>query len=96
MRRTFSFWPGEKSLLNRIYRASIDRWLRRRYRLPDYFFDLTQSIREKKMARVMELAKSSKVELMAHPIISTESDYLMGDQFRAMLDHLNTASYALV
>ena len=96
MRRTFSFFPGEKSLLNRIYRASIDRWLRRRYRLPDYLFDLTQSIRGKKMARVMELARSSKVELMVHPIISTESDYLMGDQFRAMLDHLNTATYTLV
>lgn len=44
----------------------------------------------------MELARSSKVELMVHPIISTESDYLMGDQFRAMLDHLNTATYTLV
>ena len=44
----------------------------------------------------MELAKSRKVELMVHPIIPTESDYLMGDQFRAMLDRLNTASYALV
>ena len=96
MRRNFSFWPGEKSLLNRTYRALIDRWLQRRYRLPDYFFDLTQSIREKKIARVMELAKSSTVELMTHPIIRTESEYLMGDQFGAMLDCLNPASYALV
>jgi predicted glycoside hydrolase/deacetylase ChbG (UPF0249 family) len=96
MRRSFSFWPGEKSWLNRMYRGLIDRWLLRRYRVPDYFFDLTQSIRGKKMARVMELARSSKVELMAHPVIRTESDYLMGDQFRAMLDRLDTASYALV
>jgi hypothetical protein len=96
MRRSFSFWPGEKIWLNRMYRALIDRWLQRRYRLPDYFFDLTQSIPEKKMARVMELARLSKVELMAHPIISTESDYLMSDQFRAMLDRLDTASYTLV
>jgi predicted glycoside hydrolase/deacetylase ChbG (UPF0249 family) len=96
MRRNFSFWPEEKSWLNRMYRALIDRWLQRRYRLPDYFFDLTQSIQQKEMGRVMELAKSSKVELMAHPIIPTESDYLMGNQFRAMLDRLNTASYALV
>lgn len=96
MRRSFSFWPGEKSWFNRMYRALIDRWLQRRYRLPDYFFDLTQSIRGGEMARVMELARSSKVELMAHPIISAESDYLMGDQFRSMLDRLNTASYTLV
>jgi chitin disaccharide deacetylase len=92
MRRNFSFWSGEKSWLNRTYRALIDRSLQRRYRLPDYFFDLTQSIREKKMDRVMELAKSSKVELMTHPIIHTESEYLMGDQFGAMLECLNTAS----
>jgi chitin disaccharide deacetylase len=96
MRRSFSFCPGEKSRLNRMYRGLIDRWLLRRYRVPDYFFDLTQSIREKKMARVMELARSSKVELMAHPVIRTESDYLMGDEFRAMLDRLDTASYTLV
>jgi hypothetical protein len=48
------------------------------------------------MGQVMELAKSSKVELMAHPVIPAESDYLMDGQFRAMLDRLNTASYALV
>jgi chitin disaccharide deacetylase len=96
MRRSFSFWPGEKSWVNRVYRVLIDRWLQRRYRLPDYFFDLTQTIREKKMTRVVELAGSSKVELMTHPIIRTESDYLMGDHFRTVLDRLNTASYALV
>ena len=44
MRRNFSFWPGEKSLLNRTYRGLVDRWLARRYRLADYFFDLTQCI----------------------------------------------------
>lgn len=96
LRRNFSFWPGEKSWLNRAYRALVDRWLQRRYRLPDYFFDLTQSIRQKKMDRVMALAKSSRVELMTHPIVRTESEYLMGDQFGAMLERLDTGSYALV
>lgn len=96
MRRSFSFWPGEKSWLNRTYRALIDRCLQRRYHLPDYFFDLTQSIRQKKMARVMELAGSSNVELMTHPIVRTEFDYLMGDEFGTMLGSLNSATYALV
>jgi|SRR5580704_12477048 predicted glycoside hydrolase/deacetylase ChbG (UPF0249 family) len=96
IRRNFSFWPGEKSRLNRAYRALVDRWLARRYRLTDYFFDLTQSIREKKMDRVMELAESSKVELMTHPILGLESDYLMSHQFHAMLQRLNVTGYALV
>ena len=96
MRRNFSFWPGEKSLLNRTYRALVDRWLARRYRLADSFFDLTQSIREKKMDRVMALAKSSKVEVMTHPMLQFESEYLMSDQFQAMLGRLEVGPHALV
>src|SRR5437868_3216445 len=33
LRRNFSFWPGEKSLLTRAYRGLVDRWLARRHRL---------------------------------------------------------------
>jgi predicted glycoside hydrolase/deacetylase ChbG (UPF0249 family) len=96
IRRNFSFWPGEKSWLNRTYRALVDRWLARRYQLPDYFFDLSQSIREKKLERVIALAKSSKVELMTHPIVRMESEYLMSDQFEAMLQRVEAGGYALV
>jgi predicted glycoside hydrolase/deacetylase ChbG (UPF0249 family) len=96
MRRSFSFLPGEKSWLNRAYRSLVDRWLARKYWLTDYFFDLTQSIREKKMDRVMTLAESSKVELMTHPILQLESGYLMSDQFQSILQRLEVGSYALV
>src|ERR1700730_16704042 len=39
-RRTYSFWPGEKSFLNRAYRAIVDRRLAHKYQMTDYFFDL--------------------------------------------------------
>ena len=95
VRRHFSFWPGEKSILNRAYRDSVNWWLARRYRLRDYFFDLTQSIEEKKLDRVLTLAKSSDVELMTHPIVQSEMEYLMGDKFRAMQQELEScASYS--
>ena len=96
MRRNFSFWPGEKSWLNRNYRALVDRWLARRYQLTDYFFDLTHCIREKKLGRVAALAKTSNVELMTHPVDQVESDYLMSDEFRTVLQHLDVGGYALV
>ena len=96
IRRNFSFWPDEKGRINRAYRALIDRRLQRRYRLPDYFFDLTQTIQQKKMDRVLALAKSSNVEVMTHPILQIESDYLMSDQFQAILARLEIGSYALV
>jgi predicted glycoside hydrolase/deacetylase ChbG (UPF0249 family) len=93
MRRNFSFWSGEKSVLNRTYRAFVDRWLARRYRLPDYFFDLTQCIRANKFGRVTALAKASTVELMTHPVDHLESEYLMSDEFQAMLQSLKIGGY---
>jgi hypothetical protein len=96
MRRNFSFSPGEKSLLNRTYRSLIDRWLARRYQLPEYFFDLTQCIQQKKLERLGALAKSSNVELMTHPIVHSEAEYLMVDEFRELLQLLYAGGYALV
>jgi len=96
LRRNFSFWPGEKSVLNRTYRWLVDRWLARRYCLADYFFDLTQCIEEKKLDRVAALAKSSDVELMTHPIVNKEEAYLMSDGFGVMLERLNIGGYQLV
>lgn len=94
MRRNFSFWPGEKSLLNRTYRAVVDWWLRRRYKLADYFFDLGQSVREQKLTRVAALARSANVELMTHPVLPDELHFLMGDQFRAFVSDLPLGGYA--
>jgi len=96
MRRNFSFWPGEKSMLNRTYRWLVDRWLACRYRLTDYFFDLTQCIQGKKLDRVAALAKSSNVELMTHPIVNEEEEYLMSDEFKVILQRLKIGGYALV
>src|SRR6266700_1630045 len=96
LRRNFSFWPGEKSMLNRTYRWLVDRWLACRYRLTDYFFDLTQCIEENKLGRVASLAKSSNVELMTHPIVNGEEVYLMSDEFRELLQRLEIGDYALV
>ena len=96
LRRNFSFWLGEKSMLNRTYRWLVDRWLARRYCLADYFFDLTQCIEEKKLDRVAALAKSSNVELMTHPIVNKEEEYLMSDEFQEILQRLEIGHYALV
>ena len=96
LRRNFSFWPGEKELLNRTYRWLVDRWLARRYRLADYFFDLTQCIEGKKLDRVAALAKSSNVELMTHPTVNEEEAFLMSDEFQVILQRLEIGGYALV
>jgi predicted glycoside hydrolase/deacetylase ChbG (UPF0249 family) len=94
MRRNFSFSRGEKSIANRIYRAAVDAWLGYRYVLTDYFFDLSQSLNENKIQRVIALARAMNVELMTHPIVQREAEYLQSEQFGFLLRDLTLGSYA--
>jgi predicted glycoside hydrolase/deacetylase ChbG (UPF0249 family) len=96
VRRSFSFWPGEKNSLNRTYRHFVDAWLARRYRLTDFFFALSQTLAGERRERVMELAKTAKVELMTHPREVKEYNYLLSDACSEMLRHLEIGSYSLV
>jgi predicted glycoside hydrolase/deacetylase ChbG (UPF0249 family) len=93
MRRNFSFWPAEKSWLNRFYRRAVDRWLTRRYRLPDFFFDLLQSIQLQRLGRALSLARTATVEIMTHPIFPAESEFLLSEAFSAGIQGLDLGSY---
>jgi len=93
VRRNFSFWPGEKGRLNRIYRRLVDRWLARRYRITDYLFNLADCMSDSKLARVIGLAKVGKVELETHPYKEAEHSLLMSDAFQEKLQAIDTAPY---
>jgi predicted glycoside hydrolase/deacetylase ChbG (UPF0249 family) len=93
VRRSFSFQPGEKGLVNRCYRASVDRWLGARHRLTDYFFALSQQLAEERFARVCRLALEADVELMTHPAIPREQVFLNSDQCFEALRTTPTGSY---
>jgi chitin disaccharide deacetylase len=94
VRRSFSFGEGEKNFVNRLYRANIDRWLGRRYRLTDYFFALPHHSIFARLERVIKLAESSNVELMVHPEAPDEYDLLMSDSFGSSLNKVRMARYA--
>jgi chitin disaccharide deacetylase len=80
VRRSFSFWPGEKGSLNRAYRRWVDERLARRYRLTDYFFSLARCLQTGSLERVFRLASGAEVELMTHPVKASEYEYLTGEQ----------------
>jgi predicted glycoside hydrolase/deacetylase ChbG (UPF0249 family) len=85
VRRSFSFFPGEKSAINRGYRALVDRRLARHYRVTDYFFSLKQCLQQGRMPRVFDLARTQTVELMTHPLVPAEHHYLMSDAYAQAL-----------
>jgi chitin disaccharide deacetylase len=94
VRRSFSFWPGEKSFANRLYRAGVDRWLGRRHRLTDFFFALSQHSDLTRLERVIGLAEDATVELMAHPQLRQEYDLLMSDNYGVVLSTVRLGGYA--
>ncbi len=96
VRRNFSFWPGEKSFLNRMYRRVVDRWLDSRYFVTDYFFALPQILQTNRLMRVLELSKVTTVELMTHPFNAKEYDYLMSDDYLAMLSKIENGTYSSI
>ena len=77
VRRNFSFKSGEKGWLNRNYRRMSDWWLKRRYRVTDYFFAVSSAFNNAALNRIISLAKSSTVELMTHPVVEAEYTLLM-------------------
>jgi predicted glycoside hydrolase/deacetylase ChbG (UPF0249 family) len=96
VRRSFSFAQGEKSLLNRRYRAWVDRRLGEHHRLVDHFFSLSQLLDGARLHAVTTLGLDSDVELMTHPAWSHEYKYLMGDAFAAVLQarQVNKSAFA--
>ena len=84
VRRNFSFQTGEKNFLNRTYRAIVDGWLRRRHPVADYFVSLGDCLQADNLGRVADRAQSANVELMTHPAMREEFEFLMsrkGEEF---------------
>jgi predicted glycoside hydrolase/deacetylase ChbG (UPF0249 family) len=93
VRRNFSFWPGEKSSLNRAYRRWVDGRLERRFVVTDYFFALSQHLDGARLERVWELAKTATVELMTHPEKKPEQEFLLSDRCGDRLRDLNIGNF---
>jgi len=93
VRRSFSFFRGEKSVANRLYRSVIDRSLARRHRITDYFFSLEQHLSVDRIQRIAALARDANVELMTHPALRAEYDVLMSDGYRHAVSQARQIPY---
>jgi chitin disaccharide deacetylase len=77
VRRNFSFQPGEKSVVNVLYRRLVDRILVRRHRLVDFFFSLVPLEPSSRLGRIFSLAREFVVEVETHPVNPDEYRFLI-------------------
>jgi len=78
VRRNFSFESGEKSALNRWFRARQDKRLAARHRMADFFFSLPPLEPATRLERIFNLALHSDVEVETHPVNQNEFQFLTG------------------
>jgi len=76
VRRNFSFAPGEKGYMNRLYRRWQDTRLARRHHMTDFFFALPPFYPVERLKRIFDLARQFTVEVETHPINSDEYRFL--------------------
>lgn len=91
VRRNFSFGSGEKSVVNRFYRNTVDHILVRRHRLVDFLFPLSPVVPPERLLRIFSLARTSTVEVETHPVNVEEFRFLMGDEIHERLGDLRIA-----
>jgi len=90
-RRNFSFLPGQKSTLNRMYRKITDGILARSHRLTDYFFSLPPMKPANRLERIVTLARKHVVEVETHPENIAEHEFLAGGEIFAYTGDLSIA-----
>ena len=94
VRRSFTFYKGEKNSLNRFYRRMVDGWLLKKHISTDAFFSLSPVKDLSRLARIITLARTHCVELMVHPWCPDEFAFLTGNQFRLMIASAHLGGFA--
>ena len=94
LRMSFTYGAGEKSALNRAYRACVNGWMRRWYLQTDYFFDLAERMAGHEFEKVCTLARHAEVELMCHPARDDEKAYFLSQEFPTRISEIRLGSYA--
>ena len=87
VRRNFSFQPGEKGVVNRLYRLLVDRMMARRHYHTDFLFSLPPLAPAGRLQRIFSLARQFAVEVETHPVNPEEHRFLAGGEiFRHLGD----------
>jgi chitin disaccharide deacetylase len=96
-RPSYTFMRGDKPLPNRLARKVVNRAMRLRFRLPEYFFslpDIHPAFGGAGLHDRLALARHTTVELMTHPGSSDERVVLRSDEWLELVSQFRVGSYA--
>ena len=93
VRRTFTFYQGEKNSFNRLYRHILDIFVYRRFISTDCFFSILPLQDYERLRNIFKRAISSNVEIEVHPENDDEIKFLLSDQLQHLIDSVHVGNF---
>ncbi len=93
VRRTYTFDRAEKNPLNRFFRRYLNHIISRRFISSDYFFSIEPVQNVERLRRLLNRGRRHTIEIEVHPEKNEESEFLMGDEFRALIEDICVGSF---
>jgi len=90
VRRNFTFQRPDKGAINRLYRGLQDKLLTTRHWSTDFFYDLLP-MESRRLGDILELARTSCVEIEAHPGLTEEFEFLKSRGLQAAAPNVEIA-----
>jgi len=93
VRRTFTFYPGEKNPFNLLYRHILDIWISRRFISTNCFFSIAPVQNHERLQNIVKRAAKETIEIEVHPEYFEEIEFLLSDQFQNLVDSVHCGSF---
>jgi predicted glycoside hydrolase/deacetylase ChbG (UPF0249 family) len=93
VRRTFTFYRGEKNPFNRLYRHILGIVVSRQFISTDSFFSILPIQNYERLRNIFHQAAGSNVEIEVHPENDEEINFLLSDQYKRLMDSVQIGSF---
>jgi predicted glycoside hydrolase/deacetylase ChbG (UPF0249 family) len=93
VRRTFTFGPGEKNPLNRLYRFILDIYVSNRFISTDCFFSIESVQNNERLRGIVNRAIKENVEIEVHPENTEEIEFLLSDRYQNVVNSVHIGHF---
>ena len=93
VRTIFTFDPGEKNTLNRLYRHILTIWISRRFLSTNRFFSIAPIKNVERLRKIINLAAKKTVEIEVHPENYEEFEFLLSDEYQHLMDSASSGNF---
>lgn len=93
LRKKFAIDDNRVSFINRLYSYVVNRYLNKHYVCTEYFYGVSHDTNETFLNFIVNKAQTYNVEIMTHPGIFQDYNYLLSDKYYNIISPVKRCSY---